>query len=88
MGRIQKEWARKQRALLKHLLGNRCADCKKQSEDLEFDCISPCGDDHHKLDTSARMSFYRHQYRLFNLQLLCPSCHAKKTKLDRESDPF
>ena len=63
--------------MLIHLLGKKCSCCGSR-EDLTFDCIRPCGDKHHKLDTSARMSFYRRMFREFNLQLLCDDCNIKK----------
>lgn len=79
MGMKQKEWARKTRQALLAELGGECARCGT-TEALEFDCIIPCGDAHHKFDTSARMSFYRHQYAAGNLQVLCHECNGIKGK--------
>ncbi len=79
MGKTQKDWARRWRSILKWLLRGRCALCGSD-EDLEFDCIRPRGDTHHRFDTSERMSFYRKQFLLGNLQLLCKKCHGKKSK--------
>lgn len=70
MGMRQKEWARKARQELMNILGGCCATCKT-TKDLEFDCILNRGDRHHKLDTSARMSFYRAEHMRGNLQILC-----------------
>jgi len=77
MGRAEKEWARRKRQEMLTLLGNVCAHCGT-AEDLEFDCIRPMGDRHHKYDTSQRMCFYRRQFRHGNLQLLCGVCNARK----------
>jgi hypothetical protein len=78
MAKRQKSWARKARVALMELLGNKCVKCDSV-ELLEFDCISPCGDEHHKMSTCARMSFYRKQHKLGNIQILCTKCHNKKT---------
>lgn len=43
------------------------------------------GHAHHRLEFSARISFYRHQAAAGNLQLLCSSCHSIKTDLDKPS---
>lgn len=82
MAEKQKDWATLWRRVLTWVLGSKCARCDA-TEDLQFDCITPCGDRHHKMDTSARMSFYRAQFKAGNLQLLCEDCHAIKTKLDQ-----
>lgn len=81
MAKRQKEWAKRARAALMELLGNRCAICGAdyESRELEFDCISPRGDRHHKLDTERRVCFYRKEYKQGNLQLLCVPCHSKKS---------
>jgi len=50
------------------------------TESLEFDCIEPRGDRHHRMDSSARMSFYHQQHRLGNLQVLCS--HHNNLKSD------
>jgi len=78
MAARQKEWARNARARLLAALGNLCAECGV-TENLEFDCILPQGDAHHKFDTSARMSFYRKQHAAHNIQILCAKCHIKKS---------
>jgi hypothetical protein len=78
MGKRQKEWARRKRAEMVTLLGSKCATCGAR-EELSFDCIVPQGHRHHTFDTSARMSFYRAQYRVGNLQLLCDRCNTDKS---------
>lgn len=91
MSRYEKEWARKRRRLLFEVLGNVCAhaamgNCKGP---LQVDCIKPCGDKHHKMDTSARQSFYHGQLKKHNLQLLCEYHNATKDKKTDEPDiPF
>jgi 5-methylcytosine-specific restriction endonuclease McrA len=77
MAARQKEWARKRRELLIRLCGGCCVKCGSQ-EQLTFDCITPQGQGHHKLDTSHRMSFYFREFHLNNIQLLCHSCNAVK----------
>lgn len=68
-------------------LGMMCRMCGG-IENLEFDCIEPQGDEHHKMDTSHRMCFYWRQYRRGNLQVLCVDCHAKKSALESNWIPF
>ncbi len=77
MSRAAKEWARQKRRELTALLGNVCAHCGT-AEDLEFDCIYPKGDRHHRGDASQRMCFYLRQFREGNLQVLCNVCNARK----------
>lgn len=90
MAKHQKEWARQARFTLTFLMGGACR-CG-EDKDLDFDCITPQGDTHHKMDTSARMSFYRKQHKEKNLQLLCKQCHKQKNKEDeikrRDNEPF
>ena len=77
MAKAQKEWARRKRSELLELLGNVCAHCGT-TENLEFDCISPRGDRHHRGEASQRMCFYRRQFREGNLQVLCNVCNGRK----------
>ncbi len=77
MARAQKEWARQKRRELMELLGNVCAHCGT-GENLEFDCIRPRGDKHHRGEASQRMCFYRRQFREGNLQVLCSECNVRK----------
>ncbi len=79
MAKYHKQWARNARFLLTFELGGQCFRCGTD-KDLDFDCIVPQGDRHHKMDTSARMSFYRRQHRENkNVQLLCRTkCHKIK----------
>lgn len=80
----QRIWAAKTRLKLRRLLGMKCVCCgTRDYRKLEFDVIKSVGSAHHqKMEWSWRMSFYRKQYELGNLQLLCGgvnSCHNKKT---------
>lgn len=89
MGARQKDWARRKRVDLLNVLGDKCVECGA-TEKLEFDCIVPCGDKHHKMEPSTRMSFYHAQHRAKNLQILCTHCNARKgdkIPVD-ETEPF
>ena len=70
MGLRQREWARRKRNELKQLMGGVCAECGTRRR-LEFDCIEPQGDWHHRAEYSQRMTFYVRQFTSGNLQLLC-----------------
>lgn len=78
MAKRQKEWARRTRDKLLSALGAKCNSCGSRSF-LEFDCMEPRGDYHHKLSWDQRMSFYRREFAANNLQVLCESCHNKKS---------
>ena len=78
MGKRQKVWAQQSRARLMTALGGCCSRCRRVVN-LQFDCIVPCGDEHHRLDTARRCTFYWRQYRQGNLQILCETCHSVKT---------
>lgn len=79
MAKRQKKWARKVRDSIFNLLGRVCIKCGA-TEKLEFDIIVPVGNnDHHKkMDWSWRMSFYKRQLEIGNLQILCAKCNQKK----------
>jgi hypothetical protein len=51
-------------------LGGKCACCGT-TEQLELDVIRPCHDRHGRLEYSVRTSYYLHQFRAGNLQVLC-----------------
>jgi len=95
MAKRQKEWARKAKFELLFKLGGACVECGTDKH-LDFDCIIPQGDAHHRLDTARRLSFYRRQHQEGNLQLLCRhKCHKKKNVADlkrqqekEENEPF
>jgi len=72
MGKRQKAWARRETDRLRQVLGGCCSVCGT-TDKLEFDVIIVVGnnDHHRKMDWSHRMSFYRKQHSLNNLQLLC-----------------
>lgn len=82
MAKRQKEWARRERTRIMAILGNVCAECGS-TDSLEFDCIFPQGDKHHKLATDSRMCFYRVQLARENLQLLCTDCNSEKSLRDK-----
>lgn len=86
MAKRQKEWAKAKRAELMATLGAVCVTCGT-TEKLTFDCIQPQGDEHHRKDTSARMSFYRKQHAAGNVQVLCHECNSRKG-LDDRNQPF
>lgn len=81
MAKKEKERARQRRFELMFLLGGVCAKCGTD-RNLEFDCIIPCGDEHHRMDTSHRMSFYYRQHREGNLQILCRKHNNAKSVQD------
>ncbi len=94
MAKRQKMWAQTARFRLTFELGGACARCSSHKE-LDFDCITPQGDDHHRMDASARMCFYRRQHKERNVQILCKPCHRKKNVADlvrqrekEENEPF
>jgi len=60
----RKSFTKKTRDLKKKLENYRCEDCGKYNEDLELD--------HKNGDRSNN--------HITNCQLLCPNCHAKKTR--------
>ena len=72
-----KIWAKKARAHLMHVLGGRCMACGKTSN-LTFDCIKPQGHKHHEFSSDQAMCFYRKQWRMGNLQILCAHCNSVK----------
>jgi 5-methylcytosine-specific restriction endonuclease McrA len=77
MARRQKEWANRKRQEMLELLRPVCRYCGS-TEHLQFDCIVPQGDTHHRYDPSQRISFYRLQLERENLQVLCRNCNARK----------
>lgn len=81
MGLRQREWAKRARLALVVLLGGKCVYCGSKRH-LELDCIKPRGHGHHgAIDQSRRVSFYRKELRIGNLQVLCKSCNSKKGEL-------
>ena len=78
MGARQREWAKAWRARILRILGPRCACCGA-TEDLTFDCIRPGGGNHARLEHSQRITFYRRQFSVGNLQVLCRRCNINKS---------
>jgi len=74
-------WSRVARNRLRDALGRACAACGGK-DDLEFDCIKPQGDSHHRVGILGRTCFYRQQHAQGNLQLLCSRCHLIKSICD------
>ena len=83
MGLRQKNWARNERERLLKLYGGVCRVCGGR-ECLEFDCIKPQGQAHHAFEWSHRISFYRRQAALGNIQVLCSKCNSRKGDEDME----
>jgi hypothetical protein len=89
MGKRQRVWAKKARLNLRRELGMKCAGCgSRDYRKLEFDLIKPelvknPAFHHRQMEFSWRISFYRQQSKIKNVQLLCGgsagSCHNKKT---------
>jgi 5-methylcytosine-specific restriction endonuclease McrA len=79
MSKRAKVWAVKARARLMDAHGNECALCG-DTFNLQFDCIIPQGNAHHRFSTDKRMTFYRRQDADGNLQLLCGPCHTAKSE--------
>lgn len=78
-----RRWANLVLRRLRHDLGQMCGWCWRSARaagGLEFDCIAPEGDEHHRWETNRRAVFYRRLYRRGGLQLLCPRCHRRKTR--------
>jgi 5-methylcytosine-specific restriction endonuclease McrA len=88
MGVKQRIWAKKAKTDLVEGLGGACIRCGA-GEHLEFDCIVPRGDSHHRLSAADRVSFYRAEhFKHGNLQLLCRICHLKKSRIDARRIDF
>ena len=77
MAKRQKVWAAKARDVLIAKLGGKCVKCGT-TEELTFDCIIPCGHEHHRMSFDRRISFYRAQDKLGNLQVLCKPHNDEK----------
>lgn len=77
-------------------LGGVCQNCGA-TEDLEFDLKIPSDKRvkgkafHHVTSSTNRISFYRKQYYLGNLGLLCSPCNSKKGDsivfIDKNGEP-
>jgi 5-methylcytosine-specific restriction endonuclease McrA len=83
MSKRHKAWARTAKTHMRAQLGGVCAACGTV-ENLEFDCIAARGHRHHGMSSDQRACFYRAQFRLGNLQLLCTSCNARKGDMSQE----
>ena len=69
------------RAALRVELGSCCAWCDG-TRSLEFDLVVPVNRLHHRSSALGRLSCYRRQLHLGNLQLLCRECHRCKSAFD------
>ena len=85
MGARQRKWARKRRAEIIEILGGCCRVCRTD-EKLELDCIISTGHCNRCREQSALVSFYNKMLKENNLQILCESCHSKKTR--KENPPW
>jgi 5-methylcytosine-specific restriction endonuclease McrA len=83
VARRQTLWARRVLAALRTQLGAHCAHCGAADE-LQFDCIVPQGHAHHAAGLTGRACFYRAHASWGNIQLLCPTCHAAKSRRELE----
>lgn len=83
MSKKEKARGRRRRKELLEILGDKCAWCGT-TEKLEFDCIIPQGDKHHRKDAAARMDFYWQQHRLGNIQILCSLDNRQKSITDAD----
>lgn len=81
MAKRQRDWGRRTITRIRLILGGRCCRCGADQR-LELDCIVPQGHRHHAAGIAQRASFYRRMLRAGNLQLLCSTCHTRKTALD------
>lgn len=81
MSKQEKARGRRRRQALLDELGGKCVWCGT-TEKLEFDCIIPQGDKHHRKDAAARMDFYYAQHRLKNIQILCSEDNRIKSVID------
>ena len=75
------------------MMGGTCWECG-QEEDLQFDHIQPIDWIPSERSWSQRMAEYKRALAGKNLQLLCDSCHAQKTRrqpvvtIANEDQPF
>lgn len=76
----QATWASNEKLRMKIILGGKCVICGIR-ECLTFDCIVPTGHEHHRIGSTARVTFYREQMRKGNLQLLCSAHNSSKGAL-------
>lgn len=81
MGARQKAWAKGARCRLVTALGGQCVACCSR-DNLTFDCRKATGCSHHPWDSSQRMSYYRQQARMGNVQLLCGYCNSMKAGIN------
>lgn len=81
MGKRQRSWAKAWKHRLRLILGMKCACCGAR-EQLEFDCIKARSNGHARREQSQRVIFYREQWRMGNLQLLCKRCNLIKGDSD------
>ena len=82
-------WARDKRDDLYVLMGGVCQHCG-EIDDLQFDHIQAIDWVPSRYSWSSRIAEYRRAYAAGNLQLLCDSCHAVKTRSqpELEENPF
>jgi 5-methylcytosine-specific restriction endonuclease McrA len=76
-------WNARRRFSLLQVLGGRCQHCGT-TDNLTFDCIRPTGDLHHRMSSVQRMSYYIHEARKGNVQVLCFDCNIRKSNLTQQ----
>ena len=78
------KWARDKRDELFLLMGGACKRCGT-GDKLQFDHIKPLDWIPSAFSWSQRIKMYQEEHQAGNLQLLCDSCHGKKTR-EQEAD--
>jgi len=75
------------RQRLVSILGGACAWCGETNKHLDFDHIDPTSKEH-EIGELLLCSTDRLLLELEKCQLLCKSCHGRKTALDNGREPF
>ncbi len=84
MNSVNQKAQRKRMELLASL-GERCLACGSDEEPLQLDHIRPIDWIPSRLNQYSRMLEYEKAHKENNLETLCISCHAKKTRAENRS---